>query len=669
MQNKDLEIQRIEELRDSLREYNYNYYVKAQPSVSDYEFDMLLKELQALEEAHPELFDPTSPTQRVGSDINKSFTQEAHRYPMLSLGNTYTKEELRAFEERILKITDARVAYVCELKYDGSSISLTYENGVLTKALTRGDGAVGDNVTDNVRTIRSIPLRLRGDDYPDLFEIRGEILMPFERFRQLNEEKIANGDPPYANPRNFAAGTLKLQNAKLVGERGLDCFLYYLLADTENKNTHWENLTWAEDLGFKTSPHAKLCENLEEVFAFIDYWERERANLAVPIDGIVIKVNDIAQQKQLGFTAKSPRWAISYKYKAESATTRLESVSFQVGRTGAITPVANLEPVQLAGTTVRRASLHNADIIANLDLHYGDKVSVEKGGEIIPKVTGVDVTEREVGAEPVTFITHCPECNAVLLREKEEANHYCPNTNECPPQVKGRIAHFVSRKAMDIDGLGEETIDLLYRENLIKDSTDLYRLEASSIIGLERMGQKSAERMLQGIAASKQVPFHRVLYAMGIRYVGQTVAKQLASALHTMDKIMSATQEELEQIDEIGSKIAQSVVDFSQDMQNILFVNRLREAGVQLELKEEELAVKTEKLKGVNIVLSGTFSRSRDEIKELVEQNGGKNSSSISKNTHYFLAGEKVGPSKMAKVEKLNIPIISEEDFMKMIDS
>lgn len=668
MQKKDLEIQRIEELRDTLREHNYNYYVKAQTTVSDYEFDKLLKELQNLEALHPEVFDSSSPTQRVGSDINKSFTQEAHRYPMLSLGNTYTKEELKAFEDRVLKIVEEPVAYVCELKYDGSSISLTYENGILTKALTRGDGTVGDNVTDNVRTIRSIPLRLRGTNYPDFFEIRGEILMPFERFQQLNEEKIANNETPYANPRNFAAGTLKLQNAKLVGERGLDCYLYSLLTDTESKTTHWENLQWAEKLGFKTSPHAQLCKNLEEVYAFIDHWDKERQHLSVPIDGIVIKVNDSAQQKQLGFTAKSPRWAISYKYKAESATTCLESVSFQVGRTGAITPVANLKPVQLAGTVVKRASLHNADIIANLDLHYGDTVSVEKGGEIIPKVTGVDSSKRKPNAQPVVFIGNCPECATPLLREDDEANHYCPNTNNCPPQVRGRIAHFVSRKAMDIDGVGEETIDLLCRENLVCDSTDLYNLQASDIIGLERMGEKSAERMLTGIAASKQVPFPRVLYGMGIRYVGQTVAKQLALALHSMDKIMSATQEELEQIDEIGSKIAQSVVAFSQDMQNIQFVNRLKAAGVQLALKEEDIIKKTNKLEGLKIVLSGTFSRSRDKIKELIEQNGGKNSSSISKNTDYFLAGEKVGPAKMSKVENLSIPIISESDLLKMIE-
>ncbi|PVX51017.1 DNA ligase (NAD+) [Balneicella halophila] len=668
MGKKEQDIQRIEYLRNTLREYNYNYYVKAQPSVSDYDFDMMLKELQDLELTYPEMFDPSSPTQRVGSDINKSFTQEPHKYPMLSLGNTYTKEELKAFEDRVFRMVKEPVEYVCELKYDGSSISLTYENGLLTKALTRGDGAIGDNVTDNVKTIRSIPLKLRGNEYPDFFEIRGEILMPFKRFEELNAEKIENGEEPYANPRNFAAGTLKLQNSKLVGERGLDCYLYYMLAEDETKPTHWENLQWAEELGFKTSPDAKLCASMEEVFAFIDYWDKHRANLAVPIDGIVVKVNNIAQQEQLGYTAKSPRWAISYKFKAESAMTRLESVSFQVGRTGAVTPVANLSPVQLAGTTVRRASLHNEDFIIGLDLHEEDTVSVEKGGEIIPKVTGVDISERKPDAKAVTFIKDCPVCGTPLVRAIDEANHYCPNITDCPPQVKGRIIHFVSRKAMDIDGLGEETIDLLYRENLVDDIADLYSLKISDIIGLERMGEKSAERIIQGIEVSKQVPFPRVLYGLGIRYVGQTVAKQLALALHSIDKIMATSQEELEKIDEIGGKIAESVVNFFLEMKNIQLINRLKEAGVQMMLSEEALVDTSDKLRGLSIVLSGTFSRSRDEIKELIEKNGGKNSSSVSKNTDYFLAGEKVGPAKMAKVEKLNIPIISEEELLKMIE-
>lgn len=668
MANIEQELQRIELLRNSLREHNYNYYVKAQPSISDYEFDTLLKELQELETKHPETFDASSPTQRVGSDLNKAFVQEAHRYPMLSLGNTYNKEELKAFEDRILKLIDEQVAYVCELKYDGSSISLTYENGVLTKALTRGDGTLGDNVTENVKTIRSIPLRLRGDDYPDFFEIRGEILMPFERFEQLNAQKIANEEEPYANPRNFAAGTLKMQNSKAVAERGLDCYLYYLLTDNIQRLSHWDNLQWAKALGFKTSPHSRLCKTIQEVYDFIAYWDKERANLPVPIDGIVIKVNSLEQQRQLGFTAKSPRWAISYKYKAESAVTQLESVSFQVGRTGAVTPVANLTAVQLAGTTVKRASLHNADIIAALDLHYGDSVSVEKGGEIIPKVTSVDISKRKPDAAVVQFITHCPECGTQLVRAEGEVQHYCPNAENCPPQVKGCIAHFVSRKAMDIDGMGSETIDLLYRQGLLHDYTDLYRLQVGDIAKQERMGERSALRILEGVAASKQVPFPRVLYGLGIRYVGATVAKKLAAELGSMKAILSASQQELEAIDEIGVKIAESIVDYANDLANLQRIERLKQAGVQLEVKEQESGQKTEKLKGLTIVLSGTFSRSRDEIKALIEQNGGKNSSSISKNTSYFLKGEKVGPAKMAKVEKLNIPIISEQDLIQMIE-
>lgn len=668
MANIEQELQRIELLRNSLREHNYNYYVKAQPSISDYEFDTLLKELQELETKHPETFDASSPTQRVGSDLNKAFVQEAHRYPMLSLGNTYNKEELKAFEDRILKLIDEQVAYVCELKYDGSSISLTYENGVLTKALTRGDGTLGDNVTENVKTIRSIPLRLRGDDYPDFFEIRGEILMPFERFEQLNAQKIANEEEPYANPRNFAAGTLKMQNSKAVAERGLDCYLYYLLTDNIQRLSHWDNLQWAKALGFKTSPHSRLCKTIQEVYDFIAYWDKERANLPVPIDGIVIKVNSLEQQRQLGFTAKSPRWAISYKYKAESAVTQLESVSFQVGRTGAVTPVANLTAVQLAGTTVKRASLHNADIIAALDLHYGDSVSVEKGGEIIPKVTSVDISKRKPDAAVVQFITHCPECGTQLVRAEGEVQHYCPNAENCLPQVKGCIAHFVSRKAMDIDGMGSETIDLLYRQGLLHDYTDLYRLQVGDIAKQERMGERSALRILEGVAASKQVPFPRVLYGLGIRYVGATVAKKLAAELGSMKAILSASQQELEAIDEIGVKIAESIVDYANDLANLQRIERLKQAGVQLEVKEQESGQKTEKLKGLTIVLSGTFSRSRDEIKALIEQNGGKNSSSISKNTSYFLKGEKVGPAKMAKVEKLNIPIISEQDLIQMIE-
>lgn len=661
------DIQRIYKLREQLRECNYNYYVKAQPTISDYDFDVLLKELQLLENKYPEEYDATSPTQRVGSDINKAFVQERHQYPMLSLGNTYTKEELQAFENRVMKFIDEPVEYVCELKYDGSSISLTYENGLLVKALTRGDGTIGDNVTDNVRTIRSIPLKVRGNDFPATFEIRGEILMPFERFQKLNEEKILNGEEPYANPRNFAAGTLKLQNSQQVAERGLDCYLYYLLSNDIDKQTHWECLEWARTLGFKTSLDARLCKNMEEVYKFIDYWEQARESLPVPIDGVVIKVNSIAQQEELGYTSKSPRWAISYKYKAESSTTILESVSFQVGRTGAITPVANLQAVQLAGTTVRRASLHNEDFIRTLDLYMGDTVYVEKGGEIIPKVTKVDLSQRKATAKPVAFLTDCPECGTPLERLDGEANHYCPNRMTCPPQVKGRIAHFVSRKAMNIDGLGDETIDLLYKQGLIRDITDLYRLRIEDINKLERMGDKSAERILMGVEDSKKVPYPRVLYALGIRYVGETVAKKLANSLYSIDALLNATKEQLEAIEEIGSKIAESILDFSQDLVNIQLVDRLKSFGVQLALKEDDKVERTERLKGVVIVLSGTFERSREELKRLIEQNGGKNSSSISQRTSYFLAGEKVGPAKLAKVEELEIPIISEKELLEMI--
>lgn len=665
---KNKEIQRIYQLREQLREHNYNYYVKAQPTISDYEFDVLLQELQQLEQKYPQEYDTSSPTQRVGSDINKAFVQEKHLHPMLSLGNTYTKEELQAFENRIMKLINEPVEYVCELKYDGSSISLTYENGVLVKALTRGDGTVGDNVTDNVKTIRSIPLRVRGNNFPTVFEIRGEILMTFERFQELNEEKIANGEEPYANPRNFASGTLKMQNSQQVAERGLDCYLYYLLSEDIEKQTHWERLEWAKHLGFKTSVDARLCKNMNEVYEFIDYWEQARENLPVPIDGVVVKVNSIAQQEELGYTAKFPRWAISYKYKAESSTTVLESVSFQVGRTGAITPVANLQAVQLAGTTVRRASLHNEDFIRSLDLYMEDTVYVEKGGEIIPKVTKVDVSQRKSDAKPITFLTHCPECGTLLERMEGEANHYCPNSTTCPPQVKGRIAHFVSRKAMDIDGLGEETIDLLYRQGLVRDITDLYRLRMEDMNKLERMGDRSAERILIGLELSKKIAYPRVLYALGIRYVGETVAKKLANSLQSIDVLLNATREELEEVEEIGSKIAESILEFSQDLANIQMVDRLKSFGLELAIREEDKVEKTDILKGLTIVLSGTFERSRNELKQLIEQNGGKNSGSISKKTSYFLAGEKVGPSKLSKVKELEIPIISEEELLKMIN-
>lgn len=667
MQQKELEIQHIKELREQLEKHNYNYYVKTSPSISDYEFDLLLKELQELEQKYPNLYDSSSPTQRVGSDINKAFTQEKHSSPMLSLGNTYSKEELQAFHERISKLTDSPVSYVCELKYDGSSISLTYENGKLTKALTRGDGTIGDNVTDNIKTIRSIPLQLRGKNIPDFLEIRGEVLISFQQFEKLNKEKISQGEDAYANPRNLAAGSLKLQNSKQVAERHLDCILYYVASASTLQTSHWDNLAWVATLGFKTSQESKLCRTIDEVFDFITYWDTHRTQLPMPIDGVVIKVNSLEQQENLGYTAKSPRWAISYKYKAENVPTTLESVDFQVGRTGAVTPVANLSPVQLAGTIVKRASLHNADIIKELDLHYLDTVFVEKGGEIIPKVTGVDLDKRKENSLPVAFITNCPECDSKLVRETGEASYYCPNMANCPPQVKGRIAHFVSRKAMDIDGLGEETIDLLYRQNLIHNIADLYQLKTEDIAELDRMGERSAERILAGLEASKRVPFPRVLYGLGIRYIGATVAKKLAMELHNIDNIFCASQEQLEKIDEIGTKIAQSVIAFQADMANWQLIDRLKSTGVQLALKEEDIVVKSTELEGYTIVLSGTFERSRDELKKLIEKHGGKNSSSISKKTSLFLAGEKVGPAKMNKITELGIKIISEEELLKMI--
>lgn len=666
MQKWKLEIKRLQELREILRTHNHNYYVLNTPSISDYEFDLLLKELQQLEEKYPNLYDSSSPTQRVGSDINKAFSQEKHKTPMLSLGNTYSKEEIESFHERISKLTDDTIQYVCELKFDGSSISLTYENGILTQALTRGDGTIGDNVTDNVKTIGSIPLKLHGKDIPQHLEIRGEILISFKQFERLNNERVSEGEEPYANPRNLAAGTLKLQNSRQVAARKLDCILYYIPSASNIKPTHWENLQWAKSMGFKISDATQLCNNINDVFDFITYWDTKRTQLPFPIDGVVIKVNDNQQQEALGYTAKSPRWAISYKYQAESAKTLLIDVNFQVGRTGTITPVANLQPVQLAGTVVKRASLHNADIIKELDLHYNDTVFIEKGGEIIPKVTGVSIKNRPLNATPVVFIKDCPECNTPLVRIEGEANHYCPNKS-CPPQEKGRIAHFVSRKAMNIDGLGEETINLLYKKNIIHSIADLYKLQIAEIAKLERMGERSAQRIIDGVNASKQITFPHVLFALGIRYVGSTVAKKLALALHNIDNILTATKEQLEQIEEIGEKISQSIILFRQDVENITLIKNLKEAGVQLSLKEENIIHKSNELQGLTIVLSGTFEHSRNELKELIEKHGGKNSSSISKKTSYFLAGEKVGSSKIKKVEEFGIKTISESDFFKLI--
>lgn len=659
---------RIAELREQLHTYNHNYYVLSQPKISDYEFDMLLNELIDLEKQFPEFYDSNSPTQRVGSDINLEFKQAEHKYPMLSLGNTYSEEEIRDFENRIKKLIDGDVEYVCEMKYDGTSISLTYQNGKLVQAVTRGDGVKGDDVTANVKTIRSVPLQLSGEGYPEEFEIRGEILMPFSVFNDLNEEREEIGEAPFANPRNAASGTLKMQNSSVVAKRKLDCYLYYLLGKEIPSRNHYDNLLAAKNWGFKIPANTALCKNIDEVIAFIKEWDEKRDSLPVPIDGIVIKVNSLDLQEELGFTAKSPRWAISYKYKAERVSTKLEKVTYQVGRTGSITPVANLEAVQLAGTTVKRASLHNADIILNLDLHENDTVYVEKGGEIIPKIVGVELSERSAEAQVIKYIEECPECGTSLVRKEGEANHYCPNDRGCPPQIKGKIEHFISRRAMDLDGLGEETIDLLFQKNLISDIAGLYRLTKEDIIPLERMGDKSAERILTSIENSKQVPYERVLYALGIRYVGITVAKKLAKAIPSINKLAASTLEELIQVDEIGVKIAESIVEYFSGEYHQKLIAQLKEFGLQLEKEIVENENASDTLDGLSIVISGSFSKySRDELKEMIELHGGKNVSSISKKTSFLLAGEKVGPSKLEKVEKLGIGLKTEDEFLEMI--
>ncbi|MBL7969261.1 MAG: NAD-dependent DNA ligase LigA [Prolixibacteraceae bacterium] len=660
---------RIEDLRKQLDEHNYNYYVLSQPTISDFDFDMLLKELEKLEKENPEFSDPNSPTQRVGSDLNKEFEQVRHTYPMLSLSNSYSEEELRDFDQKIRKMTDQQFEYVCELKYDGTSISLQYKNGVLQRAITRGDGTIGDDVTANVKTIRSIPLKLKGPGYPEEFEIRGEILLPFAEFERINQEREELGEALFANPRNAASGTLKSQKSSVVAERRLDAYFYYLLGESLPNDGHYENIQDVAKWGFKISPDTEKCANIDEVIAFIRKWHDKRFDLPVATDGIVIKVNSLKLQQYLGFTAKSPRWAIAYKYKAEQAATTLLSVSYQVGRTGAVTPVANLEPVLLAGTTVKRASLHNADIIKSLDLHLGDTVFVEKGGEIIPKIVGADQASRHPMALPVDFIKTCPECGTALIRKEGEAAHYCPNEDGCPPQIKGKMEHFISRKAMNIDGLGSETIDLLYNEGLVKNIADLYELKKEQISRLERLGDKSADRILKSLEESKQVPFEKVLFALGIRYVGETVAKILANRLISIVQIETASLEELTAIDEIGGRIAESVSAFFTNPDNVQLVERLKEKGLQMQLDEASLANRTDKLSGLNIIISGTFEKnSRDDLKKMIEQHGGKNVSSISKNTSYLLAGNNIGPSKLEKAQKLNIPIISEDDFLKMID-
>ena len=659
---------RIGQLRTELEEHNYSYYVLNRPVISDSEFDMKMKELERLETDFPEFFNPNSPSQRVGSDINNAFEQVEHRYPMLSLSNAYSKEEIKDFDNRIRKIIEFDYEYVCELKFDGTSISLLYENGELVRAATRGDGVRGDNVTANVRTIKSIPLKLRGENYPPVFEMRGEILMPFDVFDELNAELERAGKPLLANPRNTAAGTLKMKNSSAMASRRLDACFYYLLGDSLPFDGHYENLMAAREWGFKISEHMKLCKNLDEVFAYIDKWDVGRNHLPVAIDGVVIKMNSKKLQGDMGFTAKSPRWAIAYKYKAESATTILKSVVYQVGRTGAVTPVANLEPVLIAGTIIKRASLHNADIIKNFDLHINDTVFIEKGGEIIPKITGVNLEKRHPMFQPVMFIDNCPECGTKLVRNEGEAAYYCPNDAGCPPQIKGKIEHFVSRKAMDIDGLGPETIEMLFNQSLISGITDLYKLTKEQISTLERLGDKSAERILTGIENSKKVPFERVLFALGIKHVGETVAKKLVNKLHSIENIRLATVEKMLEIDEIGEKIAKSIVAYFSKTENIDTVEFLKNRQLQFVINEEKLDKQTTKLAGLNIIISGTFEKfSRDELKNLIEQNGGKNVSSISKNTSYVLAGENMGASKLEKATQLGVSIISEDEFLKMI--
>ena len=664
--------ERIGQLRSELDRHNYNYYVLNAPEISDQEFDRMMRELQDLEAAHPEYDDPDSPTKRVGSDLNQEFVQVPHRYPMLSLANTYNKQEVADFYERVRGGLEGEPFEICcEMKYDGLSISLTYEQGRLVRAVTRGDGVQGDDVTENVKTIRCIPLRLRqGTGYPGVFEIRGEILMPWTSFEALNREREEREEPLFANPRNAASGTLKSKNSSVVASRKLDAYLYYLLGDEVPFDGHYENLQAARGWGFKISEGMRKVTTLQEIYDFIDYWDVERKNLPVATDGIVLKVNSQRQQRALGYTAKSPRWAIAYKFQAERARTRLDAVTFQVGRTGAVTPVANMEPVQLAGTVVRRATLHNADVMAQLDLHVGDMVYVEKGGEIIPKIVGVDKDARGPQTGPkVEFITHCPECGAPLVRYEGEAAWYCPNDTACPPQIKGRIEHFISRKAMDIDSLGPETVDEYYRRGLIRDVADLYDIRVEQINGEDGGREKSAQKIVRSIADSIRVPFERVVFALGIRFVGEIAAKALARHFKTMDALAHATLDEMLQINGIGTVIAESVIRYFQDEANCGLVRRLREKGVRMELTEEEMSGHSDKLAGQSIVVSGVFSlHSRDEYKALIERHGGKNVGSISSKTSFVLAGANMGPAKLEKATKLGIPILSEEDFLKRIE-
>lgn len=660
--------QQIQSLRDELREHNYKYYVLDQPSISDFEFDMKLKELQKLEAEHPEFYDPTSPTLRVGGMVTKNFETVAHEHRMYSLENSYSKEDLEDWEKRIQRILgDVPVEFTCELKYDGASISLTYEEGKLVRAVTRGDGFQGDDVTNNIKTIKSVPLQLKGD-YPPKFDIRGEIILTLEGFAKMNQERIEAGEDPYMNPRNTASGSLKLQDSALVAQRPLECLLYSIAGTNLGISSQFEVLEKARSWGFKVPSVAKLCKSMEEVMQFADYWDVHRHDMSFETDGVVVKVNSIQHQEELGYTAKSPRWAMAYKFKAEQATTVLNEITYQVGRTGAITPVANLEPVLLAGTTVKRASLHNADQIAKLDVRVGDTVFVEKGGEIIPKIIAVDFTKRSVDSVPTEYITHCPECGTELIRKEGEAQHFCPNDTGCPTQITGRIQHFISRKAMDIEGMGSETVELLFKEGLISNYADLYTLTKEQVIPLERMAEKSAENLINGVAASKTIPFERVLFALGIRYVGETVAKKLAKAYKNIDALMAASHEELIAVDEIGERIADSVIKFFSEPTNLEIVDRLKSYGLQFSLSEEQLENQTDKLKGQTFVVSGVFENiSRNDLKKLIEDNGGKVASSISSKTSFVVAGDNMGPSKKTKAESLGIPIISEQEFMEKL--
>ncbi|MDR2383542.1 MAG: NAD-dependent DNA ligase LigA [Prevotellaceae bacterium] len=661
-------IQRVNFLRKELDRLNHEYYVLNSPTVDDFVYDRLMAELAELEKQNPELQSPESPTVRVGSDITKEFIQVRHKYPMLSLSNTYSKEEIEEFDARIKKETGIdNIEYVCELKFDGTAIGLTYKNGILTQAVTRGDGEQGDDVTANVRTIRSVPLKLQGKDYPDEFEIRGEVLMPLSSFNRLNSEREEKNQTPFANPRNAAAGTLKMQDSAEVAKRGLDCCLYFLLGENLPFDTHYDNLQKAASWGFKVSPNMQIYRSIDDVFDFLNHWDTARKNLPYDTDGAVIKVNSLALQNEMGLRAKSPRWAVAYKFKAEQAFTPLLSIDYQVGRTGAITPVANLQPVQLGGTTVKRASLHNAEQIELHDIRVGDTVIVEKGGEIIPKIVGVDKTKRPENSEPLVYATVCPVCGTELVKPAGEAKHYCPNESGCSPQILGKIEHFVSRRAMNIEGIGEETADLMFEDGLIRNIADIYDLTKEQIVRLERMGSRSADNIIEGIAKSKEVPFPRALYALGIRYVGETTAKKIALAFRSLDAIRKASLDDLLQVDEVGDRIAQSIIQYFAEPNNIAIVERLKAAGLKFEI-ETDNEILSDKLYGKNIVVSGNFSRPRDELKQLIERHGGKNASGVTSNTDYLIAGDKMGPAKLQKAEKLGVKIISENEFLAIIN-